>query len=260
MPVKVIAGCTATGRSADGGGRVEDGQAVPAGGVHDVLALVDGAAGAQHGDDVGQHVVGDGEQQHVAGAGDGGRLRDGYAGQQVGDPVAGGVGLTGGGDDLVAGFAERGGQDGADAAGADHADAASAWAQGCCCSCSNLSFQSLRRPAVRAGVGTGRVLAQINAESTRRDSWGEPLPRVTWATHRAQRPADHRSEVVDEGVHVGLEELADPVTRGWGVVVPVAGVGCRSRSCCAAGAPPGRAGRGGRAPHGCRRRRSRCGR
>ena len=36
------------GPGADRGGRLEDGEAVPAGGVHDVLALVDRAAGAEH--------------------------------------------------------------------------------------------------------------------------------------------------------------------------------------------------------------------
>ena len=74
VPVKVIAGCTRHGHGADSGRGIEHGQAVPSGGVHDVLPLVDGAAGRQHGDDVGQHVVGNGEQQHVAGARHGGRL------------------------------------------------------------------------------------------------------------------------------------------------------------------------------------------
>ena len=77
---------------------------------------------AEHGHDVGEHVVRDREQQQVARAGDGGRLGDRDAGQQVGDPVAGGVGLAGGGHDLVAGGAERGGEHGADATGADDAD------------------------------------------------------------------------------------------------------------------------------------------
>ena len=107
---------------ADRGGRLEHGQAVAAGGVHDVLAGVDRAAGREHGDDVGQHVVGDGQQQQVAGAGDRGGLLGRDAGQQRGDPAARGVGLTGGGDDLVAGAAEGGGEDGSDPAGADDAD------------------------------------------------------------------------------------------------------------------------------------------
>ena len=54
--------------------------------------------------------------------GDGGRLVDGHAGQQRLDAGAGGVGLAGDGDDLVAGGAQRGGEDGADAAGADNPD------------------------------------------------------------------------------------------------------------------------------------------
>ena len=74
VPVKVIAGCIATTPGADRAGGLEHGEAVPAGGVHDVLALAERAAVGEHRDDVGQHVVGDGEQQQVAGAGDGGRL------------------------------------------------------------------------------------------------------------------------------------------------------------------------------------------
>ena len=55
-------------------------------------------------------------------------LRDGYAGQEGRDPGAGGVGLARGGHDLVAGVAEGGRQDGADAAGADHAHPRAEWA------------------------------------------------------------------------------------------------------------------------------------
>ena len=111
-------------RAGTGGGRGgEHVEPVPARGVHDVLAGADRAAGGEHLDDVAEHVVGDGQQQHVAGAGDGARLERGYAGQQRLDAGAGGTGLTGGGDDLVAGRAEGGGQDGTDASGADDADA-----------------------------------------------------------------------------------------------------------------------------------------
>ena len=63
VPVKVIAGCMATIVRAHGAGRLEHGEAVPAGGVHDVLALVQRAAGGQHRDDVGEHVVGDGSSR-----------------------------------------------------------------------------------------------------------------------------------------------------------------------------------------------------
>ena len=45
-----------------------------------------------------------------------------HAGQQRLDAGAGGGGLAGDGDDLVAGGAERGGEDGADTAGADNPD------------------------------------------------------------------------------------------------------------------------------------------
>ena len=106
----------------DGGGRLEDGEAVATGGVGDVLALADRAGRAEHRDHVGEHVVGDGEQQEVAGPGDVGGLREGYAGQQCRAALAGGVGLAGDGDDLVARAAEGGGQGRADATGADGAD------------------------------------------------------------------------------------------------------------------------------------------
>ena len=120
MPVKVIAGCIAIGAGADGDGRGEHREAVAAAGVHDDLALPDRSGGAEHGGDVVEHVVGDRQQQHVARARDGGRLEDRYAGQQGRGAAAGGVGLTGDGDDLVARGAKAGGQDGANAAGADH--------------------------------------------------------------------------------------------------------------------------------------------
>ena len=122
VPVKVIAGCSAIDARTHGGGRLEDGEAVATRGVGDVLALADRAGGAEHGDHVGEHVVGDGEQQQVAGPGDVGGLREGYAGQQRRDAPAGGVGLAGHGDDLVARAAEGGGQGRADATGADGAD------------------------------------------------------------------------------------------------------------------------------------------
>ena len=116
-----------------------------AAGVHDELALADRAARAQHRDDVGQHVVGDGQQQQVAGARDVGRLGDRDAGQQRVDAATRGVGLTGGGHDLVARGTERGGQDGADAAGADHAHAErGATGETGRSSCATSSFQSRR--------------------------------------------------------------------------------------------------------------------
>ena len=75
MPVKVIAGCIATGRAPDRRRRLEHPEAVAAAGVHDVLAGAEGTAGGELGDDVLEHVVGHGQQQHVAGARDRGRLR-----------------------------------------------------------------------------------------------------------------------------------------------------------------------------------------
>ncbi len=111
------------GPRADGGGRGEHGEAVPAGGVHDVLPGAQRAAVGEHADDVAEHVVGHGEEQQVGGARHGAGLVGRDAGQQGRHPAAGGVGLTGGGHDLVTGGAQPGGQDGADAAGADDADA-----------------------------------------------------------------------------------------------------------------------------------------
>ena len=110
------------GPGTDLAGRLEDGEAVAAARVDDVLALADRAALAQHGHDVGQHVVGHGQQQQVARARDVGRLGDRHTREQRADAPTGGVGLACGGHDLVPGGAERGCQHGADAACADHAN------------------------------------------------------------------------------------------------------------------------------------------
>ncbi len=103
----------------DRAGGLEDGQPVPAGGVHDVLALVEGAAVGEHPHDVGEHVVGDGEQEQVAVARDRGGLGTGDAREELGDPALRGVGLTRRRDHLVPRATERGAQDGADATSAD---------------------------------------------------------------------------------------------------------------------------------------------
>ena len=153
MPVKVIAGCMATGRAPTRGRGASTSRPCRP----EVCTTYWPARIAPHATSMSttllEHVVGHGEQQQVAGAGDGGRLERGYAGQQRLDAGAGGVGLAGGGDDLVAGRAERGGQDGADPAGADDADAV----VGCraprgdgrevCVMLLSLSFQSRRPPS-----------------------------------------------------------------------------------------------------------------
>ena len=108
---------------ADVGGRLQDGQAVPAGGVRDVLPRADRARRGELGDDVAEHVVGDGEQQQVAGAADGGGLASRDARQQRLDAGAGGVRVTGDGHDLVTCGAEGRGEHGTDAAGPDDTDA-----------------------------------------------------------------------------------------------------------------------------------------
>jgi hypothetical protein len=104
----------------DRAGRLEDGEPVPTGGVHHELALVKSAAVGEHRDDVRKHVVGHGEEQQVAGPGDGGRLAPRYSGEQLGKASTRRVGLTGRGNHFVACGAERGSQDGADAARADN--------------------------------------------------------------------------------------------------------------------------------------------
>ena len=137
---------------AHGGGRLEHREAVPAGGVADHLAGADGAGADELGDDVLEHVVGHGEQQQVAGPGDGGRLGDAHPGQQRGDALARGGGLTGGGHDLVTGAPQSGGQDGTDTAGTDNPDSGHLT--------SSLSFQSL--------AGTGLLTDTVHNEVTPR--------------------------------------------------------------------------------------------
>ena len=132
---------------ADGGGIGQDGQSVAPLVWDDVLALVDRAARTEHRDDVGQHVVGDGEEQQVGGPRSVAGLDHRGAGQEGLDAAAGGVGLTGGGHDLVARGAQRGGEDGADAACAHDTHTELSHVR-------TLSFQSRRPPLCGAGVGT----------------------------------------------------------------------------------------------------------
>ena len=107
MPVKVIAGCIASTCGADLGGRrrARRGRACRRCARRAGPARIAPVA-ASIGDHVGEHVVGDGEQQQVAGAGDGGGLVHVDAREQRLDAGAGGVGLAGDGDDLVARGAE----------------------------------------------------------------------------------------------------------------------------------------------------------
>ena len=98
------------------------------------------------GDDVGEHVVGDGQQQQVAGARDGGRLGD--AARRA---AASAMRWREASDSPAAATTSwpasrrRGGQDGADATRADHAHP-----QGVLRHVSNLSFQSRRPPCPTA--------------------------------------------------------------------------------------------------------------
>ena len=188
VPVKVIAGCRAIGARADGGGRLEDGEAVATGGVDDVLALADRAGRAEHRDHVGEHVVGDGEQQEVAGAGDVGGLGDGYAGQQGRDAPAGGVGLAGGGDDLVARAAEGGGQ------GRRRRDrrrwrrpAGPCWAGS---SGANLSFQSRCPPMGQVWVPLDVLVTASRVRRAKRPC--EQSVNVTYPTPTVDRRAGVR--------------------------------------------------------------------
>ena len=104
------------------GRRLEHGDAVAAGRVHEQLAGAHRAGGGQTLDQTGQHVVGDGEQ-HELGLGEhvlGRHQRD--PGQQRVGTAARGVGDTGGGDHVVPRGRERGAQDRPDPAGADDTD------------------------------------------------------------------------------------------------------------------------------------------
>ena len=134
----------------EGGGRGQYVEAVAAGRVDDVLARTERSAGTEDGDDVGEHVVRDREQQHVTGPRDGAGLLRGDAGQERGDPLRGGVGLSGGGHDLVTGGAEAGGEYGADATRADDTHPKVLRHV--------RTFRSSPsdHPLARAGVGTGR--------------------------------------------------------------------------------------------------------
>ena len=105
VPVKVIAGCSATARAPTA--RAGSSTARPCRPLR--CARRPGPRGSRRvapsiGDDVGEHVVGDGQQQQVAGARDVGRLGD--AGRRAAASSmrrTRGVGLAGGGDDVVAG-------------------------------------------------------------------------------------------------------------------------------------------------------------
>jgi hypothetical protein len=104
------------------GGRRQHTRAVAAAGVHHDLAGTDPAGGREPLDQVGKGIVGHGQQQQVGRPGhrDGGPRAE--VGKQRLEPHPGGGGRPGRRHHGVAGLAERGGEDGADAAGADDAD------------------------------------------------------------------------------------------------------------------------------------------
>ena len=142
---------------ADGGGRLEHGQAVPAGGVHDVLARPDRAGGAEHRDHVGEHVVGHGQQQQVAGRG---RRRS--ACRRARRAAASSMRVREASDSPAtatiswpaARSAAR--EDGADAAGADDARPG-----GVRHAHANLSFQSRRPPSIEGRCGYRTVCSSV---------------------------------------------------------------------------------------------------
>ena len=154
----------------DRGGRPQDGQAVAARGVHDVLALADRARTHQRGDDVAEHVVGHRQQQQLALAGHRGRLGVGDAREQRLDALQRGVGVTGGSHDVVAGGAQPGGEDGPDATRADDAHPQGGVDHGL-----NLSFQSRRPP----GRLPGRCGYRTLCSNFRRPRYAARNARVT---------------------------------------------------------------------------------
>ena len=119
VPVKVIAGCRASGSTwcARAGSSTAD--PVPAAGVHDHLAGLPGAGGGQPGDEVGERVVGHREEHELGAGDDRGDVGERHAGQQVGGAGAAGVGHGVRPGDPVAGPRERRPEHGADPAGTD---------------------------------------------------------------------------------------------------------------------------------------------
>ena len=97
--------------------------AVPAARVDDVLAGVDRAGRDEHLHDVVEGVVGHGEQQQVGGLGDGGRLVERRPGSSVSIRVREASDSPATAAISVARLPQRGGENGADAACADDADA-----------------------------------------------------------------------------------------------------------------------------------------
>ena len=191
---------------------LEHGEAVPAGGVHDVLARRGSrrcaASMATTLASMSSGTVSS-SRSHARATAVG--LRDGYAGQQRRDAVAGGVGLTGGGHDLVAGGSRSGGrQDGADAAGADHADPQERGDAG---AVHARTFRSSPSDA----LGEGRCGYRTCARSDLRNTLGArsvPCERdsgVTQATSRAAFWAGiraRRSSVAESGLATAREAAA----------------------------------------------------
>lgn len=122
LPVKVIAGCRASGRAAGPQRGVEHLGPVPPGGVDEQLSGPHGSGLGEAFDQTGKRVVGDG-QQHELGAREdlgGGHQRD--VGEQCGGPAHRCVGDTGHRDRAVPGELQRGGEGGTDPSRADDSD------------------------------------------------------------------------------------------------------------------------------------------
>ena len=93
------------------------------GGVAGQLAAAPGAGPGEPGDQAGEGVVGDGQHDEVAGGHHLVGAHQRHPGQQPGGALGGRGGQARGRDHLVAGGGERGAEDGAHPAGADHAHA-----------------------------------------------------------------------------------------------------------------------------------------
>lgn len=121
VPVKVIAGCRASGGRRPQRG-VEHLGPVPPGGVDEQLPGSHGAGLGEAFDQAWQRVVGDGQQHELGAREDLGGGDQGDVGEQGCGPAHGCVGDTGHGDRAVPGELQRGGEGGADPARTDDSD------------------------------------------------------------------------------------------------------------------------------------------
>ena len=119
VPVKVIAGCRASGSTWWARAGLEHGHPVPAAGVHGHLPGLPGAGGRQAADEVRQRVVGHREEHELGPGDDGGDVGERHPGQQVGGPGPAGVAHGVGAGDVVAGPGERRAEHGTHPSGAD---------------------------------------------------------------------------------------------------------------------------------------------